>query len=172
MCFVQGMCFSLPTPDDPFNDRHGKKKKRKPSKSESPPRLSAAEKSQNQTCDAGVRAEQRCSEGGGVGNDCESDYGGPSKFLILCLNAIQDAWKDRQAAPDGSLDGSLLACDWGVDFWKCCSAGSRIVDASASCSTTEQVAWLVSTASDIIITRKERLSFPVPSFPCASTGMQ
>ncbi|RRT68675.1 hypothetical protein B296_00007551 [Ensete ventricosum] len=155
MCSVQGMCFSLPTPDDPFNDRHEQKTKQKPSKSESPPPISTTEKSKNQRCDAAVRAEQRVSEGGGVGSDCDSDYGCPSKFLILCLNAIQDVLKDRQSAPDGSLDGSLLACDWGVDFWKCCSAGSHIIDTSWSCPTTEQVAWLVSTASDII-TRKEK----------------
>ncbi|THU50200.1 hypothetical protein C4D60_Mb06t17600 [Musa balbisiana] len=162
MCFVQGMCFSLPTPDDPFNDRHGKKTNQKPSKCVSPPPLSATEKSKNLRCDVAVRAEQRASEGGGVGSDCDSDYGCPSKFLILCLNAIHDAWKDRQAAPDGSLDGSLSACDWGVDFWKCCSSGSHIIDTSGSCPTTEQVAWLVSTASDIIA-RKEKLGHVVPS---------
>ncbi|CAL9763405.1 unnamed protein product, partial [Musa acuminata subsp. burmannicoides] len=158
----EGMCFSLPTPDDPFNDRHGKETKQKPSKSVSPPPVSATEESKNQRCDAAVRAEHRASEGGGVGSDCDSDYGCPSKFLILCLNAIHDAWKDRQAAPDGSLDGSLFACDWGVDFWKCCSSGSHIIDTSGSCPTTEQVAWLVSTASDII-TRKEKQGHVVPS---------
>ncbi|CAD5178503.1 unnamed protein product [Musa acuminata subsp. malaccensis] len=150
----EGMCFSLPTPDDPFNDRHGMETKQKPSNSVSPPPLSATEESKNQRCDVAVRAEQRASEGGGVGSDCDSDYGWSTKFIMLCLNAIDDAWKDRQAAPDGSLDVSLFACHWGVDFWKCCSSGSHIIDTSGSCPTTEQVAWLVSTASDII-TRKE-----------------
>ncbi|CAL9185209.1 unnamed protein product [Musa hybrid cultivar] len=44
----EGMCFSLPTPDDPFNDRHGMETKQKPSKSVSPPPLSATEESKNQ----------------------------------------------------------------------------------------------------------------------------
>ncbi|WOL01623.1 DEAD-box ATP-dependent RNA helicase 14 [Canna indica] len=148
----EGMCFSLPTPDDPFNDRQGKKTEKNTSERKSPPHP-VTETSKKPRSNAAVKVAQPVNNGGG--NDGDTDYGCPSKFLILCLNAIQDAWKEQQAAPEGSSDESLLACNWGVEFWKCCSSGSHIIDTSGSCASRDQVVWLVSTASDVI-TRKEK----------------
>lgn len=148
------MCYSLPTPDDPFNDSHGKKTKREPNTRKSPP-LPGTEKKKKQNSDAPNRVDQPNNYCSGGSNAWDSNYGSPSKFLILCLNAIQDAWKEQVEACSGSSDEPLLAFDWGVEFWKRCSYGSHIIETSGSCACKKKLAWLVSTAADII-TRKEK----------------
>jgi hypothetical protein len=80
------------------------------------------------------------------------DFDRLSKFLVVCLNAIRDA-----VAPEEGGNSIHGTGDWGVEFWRCCSAqaSSDVLDASGACATVTQTAWLVSTACDIIA-RKER----------------
>lgn len=145
----EGMCFTLPTPEDPFNDRFdnprdaGKvaphnKRKRPP-----PPKLHQDK-------------------------DRDKDHKGPdsdqaiSKFLILCLNAIQDAWAE-EGSFDPNVDAPLLSGTWGFRLWRRCSAPqSDFIDINGVCANREQIAWLVSTASDIFAT-KEKQGLTVPS---------
>ncbi|XP_039775891.1 probable ATP-dependent RNA helicase ddx5 [Panicum virgatum] len=164
----EGMCFSLPTPEDPFNERHGKKSKvDEPAdgaedaaavvKDGNPRKKDANTKKQPPAAKAmskGMRERATEAEEGGV------DFDRPSKFLVVCLNAIRDA-----AAPeDGGGGGGSIhgAGDWGVELWRCCSdpAPSDVLDTSDASATPEQTAWLVSTACDIVA-RKERLGMVV-----------
>ncbi|EEF31501.1 dead box ATP-dependent RNA helicase, putative [Ricinus communis] len=144
MC--QGMCFSLPTLDDPFNERHGrmdinvKDKKKK---------VNTREKVQLNGNDLNHQ-EQAC------------DYSdGPSKFFILCLNAIEKALRH-----DGTYNDEekpLLVNPWGLEFLKFCSIGKDILETSGSSCTIEQIAWIVSIAADAIARKeKEGLSFSSP----------
>ncbi|GJN07000.1 hypothetical protein PR202_ga24785 [Eleusine coracana subsp. coracana] len=173
----EGMCFSLPTPDDPFNDRYGKKrkveepeepaeeiveataandvhpeKKKKGLSAKKQPSAKAGAKGLSKTKSKGIRELATEEEG-------PADYDRPSKFLVVCLNAIRDA-----VAPgdDGSGGGIHGAGDWGVELWRSCSAAAPcdVLDTSGACATLEQTAWLVSTACDIV-TRKERLGMVV-----------
>jgi hypothetical protein len=48
---------------------------------------------------------------------------------------------------------------------KCYSTGKDILETSGSSCTTEQIAWVVSMAADIIVRKEEEdLSVPSPSF--------
>ncbi|WVZ88304.1 hypothetical protein U9M48_034840 [Paspalum notatum var. saurae] len=166
----EGMCFSLPTPDDPFNERHGRKRKPDDDDMADDAAEDAAVPTTNKK-DAGAKRRQQqppaaakagakpkpkavreWAAGAGEGR---VDPDRPSKFLVVCLNAIRDA-----AAPeDGGIHG---AGDWGVELWRCCSAQAPadVLDTSAACAAVEQTAWLVSTACDIVA-RKERLGVVV-----------
>lgn len=186
----EGMCFSLPTPDDPFNDGPDNKPipKKKPKKP--PPRKPKEIRPKAPPCgpaDAenkmpqietaaanrgdklasavkdGEQAIGRPKVPLKLGDDGSSEEGCLSKFLILCLNAIQAAWEEEDGgAIDGCADRPLLASTWGVQFWTCSSAGSNVVDTSGTSASREQVAWLVSMASDTIA-RKEKLGLTVAS---------
>ncbi|TVU26940.1 hypothetical protein EJB05_29516, partial [Eragrostis curvula] len=170
----EGMCFSLPTPDDPFNDRHGKKRKvEEPADDDAPadddgaaaedddivPKkakkdLNAKKKPPQPTAKAkpkALRERETETEEGRV------DYDRPSKFLVVCLNAIRDA-----VAPGDGGSGIHGAGDWGVELWRSCSspAPCDVLDTSGACASLEQTAWLVSTACDIVA-RKERLGMVV-----------
>lgn len=185
------MCYSLPTPEDPFNDRYAneetnkiKEKKQKPAKTD---RRKGNTETENKKTDManvrrgkylGVDKEQMI---GDVQQDDDitkikahlagkSGKNGrlfetqecPSKFLILCLNSIQNALRhDRGSFTD--VDKPLFVDTWGVEFWKFFSLGKDMVDASGACSTTEQIAWITSTAADTIARKeKEGLSIPIP----------
>lgn len=215
MC--QGMCYSLPTPEDPFNDKNvdvdiKKKvtKKVKPSKTDqrmSTNRNSVAPK--NGTINLKLDHDHKMVNVMNVNNenmisdlqqhntikltkakihligksgavhlkkghsfeikDC------PSKFLIMCLNSIQNALRH-----DGtfSIDENkpLFVDTWGLEFWKCYSIGEDMLETSGDCSTSDQIAWVTSTAADTIA-RKEKegllinspfLLFLVPSQEKAS----
>jgi len=163
----EGMCFSLPTPDDPFNERHGKKSKvDEPTddtdaaaavvKDGNPRKKDANTKKQPPAAKAkskGMRERATEAEEGGV------DFDRPSKFLVVCLNAIRDAVAPEDGGGSSSIHG---AGDWGVELWRCCSdpAPSDVLDTSDASATPEQTAWLVSTACDIVA-RKERLGMVV-----------
>lgn len=147
----QGMCFSLPTPDDPYNDRHGKKDLNKDTKaapSKGSKREFPKEKSTsapNGTLrDVGREKVLSSKEGsgdiltsghlakrsktgpertkvyanvkGGVQGfqeeDSESSIS-PSKFLILCLNAIENALYHDSIK---RINKPLFADTWGIEF--------------------------------------------------------
>lgn len=136
------MCYTLPTPDDPYNERHGKKEpeKNKKKKSKDNPSEKQNQKKMLVGSDENL-VEQSC----------------PSKFLIVCLNAIKNAWRE-----EGELEESDIS-SWGLDLWRCCSNGlSNVLDTSRSCATREQIGWTVSVVSDIIA-RKEKQGILVSS---------
>nr|CAB3459366.1 unnamed protein product [Digitaria exilis] len=165
----EGMCFSLPTPDDPFNERHGKKRKGEDSADEAEDAADVAKDGNPKKKDANTKKQPPAKAGAKTKSKaiCERaaeteeggvDFDRPSKFLVVCLNAIRDA----VAPEDGGGDSIHGKGDWGVELWRSCSAPapSDVLDTSGSCSTMEQTAWLVSTACDIVA-RKERLGMVV-----------
>ncbi|KAB2063398.1 hypothetical protein ES319_A10G214200v1 [Gossypium barbadense] len=204
----QGMCFSLPTPDDPFNERLDKKdisrrEPQKPKPSKLDLKVSAKRKDSVATKgsvlghNVALKDEQKKSvtlinnmgksrhidsgkmeiqqDGKKVGlhgnqeQACKSsDF--PSKYLIICLKAIEDT-----LYPDGTYNGEegnrLFVNPWGIEFWKCYSAGKDILETSGSSSDFEQIAWIASTAADVISRREKEghlftgpfLLFIVPS---------
>ena len=204
---LQGMCFSLPTPDDPFNDRHerkdlkGKEPKKKISsqddergfvkgksaalrngtearnvtleqKNEKVVNLMDEQKSSmismnglGKKClvdlEEKVKVIRKKGEHGQHGWACENSNH-PSKFLIMCLNSIENALRH-----DGTYiseeDKPLFVNEWGVEFWKYYSSGKDILETSGPSSTVEQIAWIVSTAADTIARKeKEGMTFANP----------
>ncbi|XP_021296170.1 ATP-dependent RNA helicase DBP3 [Herrania umbratica] len=205
----QGMCFSLPTPDDPFNDRLDKMviskretKKIVPSeldqkmptnKKDAVPKKGSVlehdmkvdslvammdlkdEQKKLVTLINNVGQTRHMNPGrmqiqlggkkigvhGHQEQACESARC-PSKYLILCLKAIEDAlhYDGTYNCEEGK---SLFVNTWGVEFWRCYSVGKDILETSGSSSDVEQIAWIASTASDAISRReKEGLSFTSP----------
>ncbi|XP_052876548.1 uncharacterized protein LOC108489525 isoform X2 [Gossypium arboreum] len=204
----EGMCFSLPTPDDPFNERLDKKdisrrEPQKPKPSKLDRKVSAKRKDSVATkgsvlghnvalkdgqkksvtlinnmgksrhIDSGKKEIQQDGKKVGLHGNQEqacksSDF--PSKYLILCLKAIEDT-----LYPDGTYNGEegnrLFVNPWGIEFWKCYSAGKDILETSGSSSDFEQIAWIASTAADVISRREKEghlftgpfLLFIVPS---------
>ncbi|XP_017223890.1 uncharacterized protein LOC108200296 [Daucus carota subsp. sativus] len=194
MC--QGMCYSLPTPEDPFNDRYAKEetdkikeKKQKPRKDDRGKVINSNKEAQKKTTNAlherkgkylNVDEEKMIDDMQQDGDinvtkirahlAGKSGKNGqpfeilecPSKFLILCLNSIQNALR-HECASFTDVDKPLFVDTWGVEFWKCFSLGKDMVDVSGACSTTEQIAWITSTAADTIARKeKEGLSIPIP----------
>ncbi|KAK6144694.1 hypothetical protein DH2020_021514 [Rehmannia glutinosa] len=156
MC--QGMCFTLPTPEDPFNEKQGKteptkKRKRnskenKKLKDKSSHKLKKVKESENvengkpalvssisfmgseiainlgkPTCQV-VKWDKSNNSWKELGSENNTEC--PSKFLIMCLNSIQNAMQNG-----GDLN--------------------------------KQIAWMASTAADTIsMKEKEGLSFSGP----------
>lgn len=210
MVALQGMCFSLPTPEDPFNDRQGKteptRKRKRNSKAnrkltdKKSPRL---KKESLNYSDAHEHlhedkvAESEIVENGKsalvssisfmgpeiasnlgkltrqiVKSDgsnhswkelcSENNIGCPSKFLIMCLNSIQNALQNS-AALGSEGDKPLFANAWGLEFWNCYCTGKDVLETNGADSTMEQIAWITSTAADTIsMKEKEGLSFTGP----------
>uniref|UniRef100_A0A6N2MCA6 Uncharacterized protein n=1 Tax=Salix viminalis TaxID=40686 RepID=A0A6N2MCA6_SALVM len=189
MC--QGMCFSLPSPDDPFNDRNGKlefqtkKSKKKPlarknekafvkgkmkgTENEKAMSVGSENKksliSNNNSGTGQEKAEVQMNGkvGRGRQRQARENVDCPSKFLMYSLNEIEKAL--RHEGNDEEEDESLFVSPWGVEFLKCYSTGKDILESSGTSCTTEQIAWIVSMAADIIVRREEEdLSVPTPSF--------
>ncbi|KAJ4851576.1 hypothetical protein Tsubulata_034347 [Turnera subulata] len=179
----QGMCFSLPTLDDPFNDRNGKKdfkkndtkrkislqaddmkmvnlkkkndKVMKPNFEPQKPHVSHGNKEPNTAATNGSsKIERHDNERQDSDNsDC------PSKFLILCLNEIEKAL--REEGHYGNEEKPLFVDPWGIEFLKRYSAG-KVVSEISPCSV-KKIAWLVSIAADSIARKeKQGLSFSSP----------
>ncbi|XP_020581504.1 ATP-dependent RNA helicase DBP3 [Phalaenopsis equestris] len=166
----EGMCFSLPTADDPFNDRHEKKsiEKNKKSKKQKLNRRENGQKESDSAKDAdnklqeekalmkktvektGCNGEAGCFENGSV-----------SKFLMLCLKAVEDAWVE-EGTLNKDMIGALQTSSWGAEFFRVCLAGSSVVVISGASATRDQVSWLVSTAADMV-TRKKKQGIIVAS---------
>ncbi|PSS04967.1 ATP-dependent RNA helicase [Actinidia chinensis var. chinensis] len=203
----QGMCFSLPTPEDPFNDKHEKMdikgkvtKKLVPSKADRRVAINGNGVAPKKGAPVINHQEQIMAKVKNLGNgqtisltsidntgqknivkpvkekiqligeraayaqqrQAFEHSGCPSKFLILCLNSIHNALRH-----DGFFsteeDKPLFVDKWGVAFWKCYSVGKDILETGGACSTTEQIAWIASTAADSIARKeKEGLSLTGP----------
>lgn len=190
---LQGMCFSLPTLDDPFNDRNGGKdfetkvtKKvmlphqdeseflkekckeiiRKNEKAKNPGlknlKVTSLKNEQKKSLASVSSAVQRgridsvrtkAQLSGNQEQACEnSDC--PSKYLIRCLNEIENSLR-CDGTYNNEEDKPLFVSTWGVEFWKCYSAGKDILETSGASSTIEQIAWIVSSAADSISRKDE-----------------
>lgn len=95
-------------------------------------------------------------------HDCESNMGCPSKNLIMCLNTIQNALQQDEASPTVG-DRPFFANEWGIEFWNSYTNGKDVFETNGDDSTIEKIAWMTSTAADIIsMKEKEGLSFNGP----------
>ncbi|KAF6150376.1 hypothetical protein GIB67_034075 [Kingdonia uniflora] len=178
----EGMCFSLPTLEDPFNDRsenkilHAKKKAKKEfsGKQRDGEKDTFVKKNHNKSdLLTPVSSEEHTDkielqETGlqMLGKDGIRRFYKksivPSKFLSMCLDSIKEA-----LAFEGNFIGepgrSLTFNSWGVEFWKCCQIGLDIVETGGACASTEQIALVISTAADIISkSEKDGLSIGNP----------
>ncbi|KAI3834414.1 hypothetical protein MKX03_032525 [Papaver bracteatum] len=143
----EGMCFTLPTPEDPFNEGIKKKEPKAKKKKLKAKKLLSDMKSENVEDKQKVKASP--------------------KTVLECLNAIQEAF-----VKDGTISGNkakpVMVNTWGMKFWKSCSEGSDVLETSGGSSTVEQIAWIVSTAG-AMFTKKVKgnanpfLLFLVPS---------
>ncbi|KAI3470565.1 hypothetical protein Pfo_027228 [Paulownia fortunei] len=208
MC--QGMCFSLPTPEDPFNDKQGKteptSKRKRNSKANKKPMDKNTRKLKRESLDGNDAhedlQEDKATESENVENGkpplvlsisfmgpeiainlgkptcqivkwdgsnqswielgSENNTESPSKFLIMCLNSIQNALQNGGAL-NSEGDKPLFANAWGLEFWNCYCTGKDVLETNGADSTKEQIAWMASTAADIIsMKEKEGLSFSGP----------
>ncbi|GFP90990.1 probable ATP-dependent RNA helicase ddx5 [Phtheirospermum japonicum] len=95
-------------------------------------------------------------------HDPESNTGCPSKFLIMCLNTIQNALQQNETF-SSDRDRPLFADAWGLEFWNCYANGNDVLDTNGTESTIEKIAWITSTAADTIsMKEKEGRSFDGP----------
>ncbi|KAJ3671348.1 hypothetical protein LUZ60_007427 [Juncus effusus] len=133
----EGMCYSLPTVDDPFNDRQGKKKE--PEKK--------TPKKENKNPSEKQKVESKVING--------DERNSPSKFLMVCLNAIKDSWREEETHDENS-DNPFDINSWGLDLWRSFSTGTNVLDSSGTSGTNEQIAWLVSIASDNFARREKQ----------------
>ncbi|XP_010557299.1 PREDICTED: probable ATP-dependent RNA helicase ddx5 [Tarenaya hassleriana] len=188
MC--QGMCFSLPTAEDPFNDRHDKVEiiKKKTKKVKSKKTLSEKGSFHKMGDDETLKEDKKTSavlvnsvghKGGDKlgGEDIQiskkqgklggqmlisENMDGPAKFLILCLNEIESSFRIDGTYSEQN-EKPLFVNPWGIEFWRCFSDGKDILETSGSSSTIEQIAWIVSTAADAMARReKQGLAVSIP----------
>ncbi|KAL3630106.1 hypothetical protein CASFOL_023090 [Castilleja foliolosa] len=190
MC--QSMCFSLPTPQDPFNDRQGKSEPTRKRKRDSKAKKNLKDRKDSHRSKKESHDDEHLEEENGkpasvfshrfmgpeiainVGkptsqiikwdgpNNSWKELGSvtnmesPSKYLIMCLNSIQDALNGETGKP-------LFASAWGLDFWNCYCTGKDVLETNGADSTVEQIAWIASAAADnISMKEKEGTSFGGP----------
>ncbi|KAJ8640059.1 hypothetical protein MRB53_016753 [Persea americana] len=141
----ESMCFSLPTPEDPFNDKNDKmvlraKKPEKPAHKQVDAVMTSARK--------GAAAAQKPSPG----HD-------PQMVEQQALKKVKVSdRKDKKNKLLESLSNKYqtVTKEFGnsKNSWMH-EVGSDILETTGTCSSREQIAWLVSTAADIF-TRKEK----------------
>ncbi|KAJ9540193.1 LOW QUALITY PROTEIN: hypothetical protein OSB04_026699, partial [Centaurea solstitialis] len=174
-------CVSLPTLEDPFNDKAvitdskkkdktKKTKKTRPLKEvddlpekamlqrirERPPLIiNQMAKTRNLRGRRSRKSRHYLIKKSRKGEGC------PSKFLISCLKTVQDTLHDDEAL---EVPGKPLFFDsWGFEFWRCYSNGINVLETSGDCSTMEQIAWIGSTAVETISKKEtEGVSFTNP----------
>ncbi|KAJ9684756.1 hypothetical protein PVL29_016968 [Vitis rotundifolia] len=122
------MCFSLPTPEDPFNERHQKKD----SKRQKTKKLVPSQQ------DGGLSSN---------GNNTALKNGTLDRNHV---NVDHQELKRHDVIFNFKKDKPLFVNEWGVEFWKCYSSSIDILETSGACSTLEQIAWMISTAADTI----------------------
>jgi hypothetical protein len=157
----EGMCFSLPCPEDPLNERHGKKRRT----DDDAAAADADGDHKKKGKDSKKRPTERAMSGSNAipvrktkTEEDRVEHDRPSKFLVVCLNAIRDA----AGASDGDSGSIHDTSSWGMELWKSCAASPPVdvLDTSSAYATREQTSWLVSTACDIVA-RKEKLGVVV-----------
>lgn len=188
------MCFSLPTPEDPFNDRHGKaeeplKKRKRDSKADkkhADRRLKKGRENGPESLDnlnssfvsdfsflgpeivvnLGKRACKIIKRQGSTCSVRKCDFldntEGPSKFLLMCLNAIQDTMQHGKDL-DSESDRPIFASEWGFEFWSSFTNGKDILESGGVDPEMQKIAWMASTAADAISLKEtEGVSFAGP----------
>ncbi|OIT38022.1 PREDICTED: uncharacterized protein LOC109239997 [Nicotiana attenuata] len=181
MC--EGMCYSLPTPEDPFNERHGKpdfvKKKKKQINSKkdknrvnktrvalktgATDRNNAKATAANKISQNADKLEEELRTAAAGGRDAfDNHMDAPTKFLILCLKNIQDGLQQDGTFNDGE-DKPFFVHTWGIEFWKYFTRGKDIIGTNQAHATVEQIAWVAATAADAISSKeKEGISISSP----------
>ncbi|PRQ56294.1 putative RNA helicase [Rosa chinensis] len=190
----QGMCFSLPTLEDPFNDRNGRKDFEKETKKVMLPHRDESE-FLREKCKEIIRKNEKAKNPGlknmkvtslkneqkkslpftsidsavqrsridsvrtktqlsGKQEEACENSDCPSKYLIRCLNEIENSLR-CDGTYSNEEDKPLFVSTWGVEFWKCYSAGKDVLETSGTSSTIEQIAWIVSSAADSISRKDE-----------------
>ncbi|KAK9674308.1 hypothetical protein RND81_12G225000 [Saponaria officinalis] len=180
----QGMCFSLPTPEDPFNDRRGKedttmKKGKKPrplsyntvaAKDESEKQFGKSPSSDreilgNRKAKGLKQMELLVNQGKkknaemGKGNkkiNSKNSSSGDLGWPSNFLIKCLNSMRDLLVF-DGQIEEqeeSFVPYSWGFEFWKSYSLGRDILENSGTSPSVQQIAWITSTAADSI-TRKE-----------------
>ncbi|KAM1157435.1 hypothetical protein TB2_027610 [Malus domestica] len=187
----QGMCFSLPTLDDPFNDRNGAKdfEKRVTKKSMLPHKREKAilnEKSEEtlniEMVDSPAQKKEmvtilkdevrksltsinttadRSRMDPGETKTQLDGNGSIYGHQEKCLNAIENSLR-CDGTYNNEEDKPLFVSTWGVEFLKCYSAGKDILETSGTSSTMEQIAWMVSCIADSV-SRKDEEGLSVAS---------
>jgi ATP-dependent RNA helicase DBP3 len=180
MC--QGMCYSLPTLDDPFNDRNGnpepnETKKSHPSKTDRKnkfagknvieednraPKRARVQKGETEDKTRNPKKARIDKIRDTKGRSFETQSC-PTKFLIQCLKSIQSALQHEGILSSEAAEKPLFMDEWGVQFWKCRSVGKDVLQENGACSTVEQIAWIAATAGDEIAAKEgQGLSLPNP----------
>ncbi|CAH9055179.1 unnamed protein product [Cuscuta europaea] len=178
MC--EGMCFSLPTPEDPFNERNGKPnpltirklvKSKKDNKVDKKTvatdnktenlRIELLGKGKNPKNDVHRPTRNGITDDAEDMDVFEKNADRPSKFLMLCLSTIQDALSHDGAFNDKG-GKPFFAHSWGIEFWKHYMSGKDIMATNQSHSHVDQIAWIASTAADSIAKKKKGLSLRSP----------
>lgn len=185
------MCYSLPTQDDPFNERHGKKNltikeeaKRKRDIREDDTVGSKHRKGARVRKGDVVDGDDDChrsmltkineieKDGYCVRQEVSSWNSSPSKFLILCLKTLADALWPEDAQSEDKVS-SLFVNEWGIEFAKLFASGGDILENGGDCSSVEQIAWVVSLAVDCFARmEKEGQSFAGPFLLYLVPGME
>ncbi|KAH6838285.1 hypothetical protein C2S53_019139 [Perilla frutescens var. hirtella] len=93
--------------------------------------------------------------------DGDKDVGCPSKFLIMCLNSIQNDMQQDDAFTKDNRP--FFANSWGFEFWSCYTNGRDVLDMDVTNSKIEKIAWITASAADTIsMKEKEGVSFNDP----------
>lgn len=133
----EGMCFTLPTPEDPFNDRNDPKNKKK----------NPATK--NKLRETDFKKEEIVEEKPKSSNSSLED----AKFITLCLNTFKTSSpKDNDRDSESIKDLLASASPWGINLWKQCSSGNDVVidyDKEEDCLKHEHLVWMLSIAFNI-----------------------
>ncbi|KAM4071985.1 hypothetical protein ACJW30_11G100500 [Castanea mollissima] len=144
MC--EGMCFSLPTPEDPFNNRHDKKNfKRKGHKNKIPSKEDEEDFVEGKGAALGNEKQSSNLE-----NDIVKvvDFMDDEEGLVIAVNDM-----GQKCLVDPEEKVLLIEKE----------AGKDILETSGACSSIEQIAWIVSVAADTIARKeKEGQSFASP----------
>ncbi|PIN19355.1 RNA helicase [Handroanthus impetiginosus] len=92
----------------------------------------------------------------------EDNTGCPSKFLIMCLNSIQNALQ-QDVAFSNQWGRPFFANEWGLAFRNCYTNGKDVLEIDGDDSNVEQIAWITSAAADTISMKEaEGISFDGP----------
>ncbi|KAL9268047.1 putative ATP-dependent RNA helicase ddx5 [Drosera capensis] len=181
----EGMCFSLPTPEDPYNDKQGKKdvttnKAKKTKVSREPVKTNGHVQKERplhdkKSMDELISKEAKMVKSGNdqhfmvpcdkiksvkiakTGKETQTPKNpvAPSKFLLLCLKSIRDSLLGDSEV-GAEQENTIVADKWGVQFWKSYLAGKDVLDTSGTNPTVQQIAWVTSVAADAISSKDEQ----------------
>ncbi|GAB2222638.1 hypothetical protein Droror1_Dr00016758 [Drosera rotundifolia] len=181
----EGMCFSLPTLEDPFNDKQGKKdattnKAKKTKVSRELLKTNGHIQKERplgyqKSMDKLLSKQSKMVKSGNdqhlmvpcdkiksvniakTGKETQTlkNPVALSKFLLLCLQSIRDSLLGDREL-DTEQQNTIVADKWGVQFWMSYLAGKDVLDTSGTNPSVQQIAWVVSVAADAISSKDEQ----------------